>query len=134
MKTLMNNKVVCSICSRAKDDDKNLLPARKRYVGSHIAIVENNSKELGQPFYILSGLYGFISGDELIPDYDYLLDANRVPALVAKVTSQLLSAEVGEVRFYTKRKPNWEPYLLALTQATDTLGVKLTVKLLGDDD
>ena len=130
----MKKTVICSICSRAKKDDAGLLPAKDRYVGSHISKVRGFAKREGLPFFILSGVYGFISGDELIPYYDHLLVAHEVEALVPSLLKQLRKHEVEVLHFYTKTKPNWVPYRKALEEATKSLGIGLTVHELGDND
>jgi hypothetical protein len=125
--------VVCSICSREKDPRDNNLPARLRYLGSHIAMAERVAKDEGHPFFILSGKYGFISGNELILSYDLLLTAELVDELAETVAKQLSIEGVQEIRFYTKRKPAWAPYLLALQTAASSVGTKLTVYYMPDD-
>jgi hypothetical protein len=134
METIMHKVVMCSICSREKDNREIPLPARIRYAGTHVASVEYQAKREQLPLYILSGLHGFISGDEEILNYDYLLTTKKVPELVQKLIPQLAALGVGEIRFYTKRKPNWEPYLLAIQQAADPLGIRLLVRNLAEND
>lgn len=127
------NKVVCSICSREKDESNDDLPARLRYRGSHVAKVARYAQQEGLPFFILSGVYGFISEDERIEWYDHLLAADEVPALARKIEAQLRELKLQEVHFYTKRKPNWEPYLEALNRGAKMLGIRILVHYMGDE-
>src|SRR5258706_4802441 len=113
----MSHTAVCTIRSKEKRKDEGLLPARKRYIGSHISKVEKIAKEGSLRFFILSGCYGFISGDKGIPYYDYLLLEDKVENLALKVRSQLQEHGVEELNFYTKTKQNWLPYRNALSRA-----------------
>jgi hypothetical protein len=130
----MRNKIICSICSKAKDERVELMPARLRYTGTHVAKVLHHAKSSHLPFYILSGVYGFISGDEPIPHYDHLLVSEEVPALIERIVGQLTLLEAGEIVFCTKDKPNWKPYLDAIKQAASRLNISLSVYQLADDD
>ena len=130
----MAKVAICSICSRAKKEDEGPLPAAQRYIGSHIAKVQKIAEEQRRPFFILSGVYGFVSAEEEIPYYDHLLVASEVGSLVTKIQAQLKQHGVEEVLFYTKNKPAWEPYLDALRQAANAIGVKLVVEEMGADD
>jgi len=130
----MSRKVVCSICSRSKREDADLLPAIERYTGSHIRAVEEISKEQGRPFFVLSGVYGIISSEELIPYYDHLFVKDEIPELLPKVMRQIKEANISSVDFYTKDKPNWEPYRHVLSVAADNSGIPLNIILLEDDD
>ena len=130
----MSHVVVCSICSRAKRYNQELLPARQRYTGSHISKVEEVARQKEQPFFILSGRYGFVSADEAIPYYDHLLTREEVNALAMKVRFQLKTHGVTECHFYTKRKSNWEPYLDVLIHAARALNVRLRVHELAGDE
>ena len=126
--------VICSICSRMKDERKGLLPARERYLGSHISKVEKIAKEQKRPFFILSGVYGFVAAEEGIPYYDHLLLPNEVLALTEKIRVQLKEHAVEEIHFYTKTKPNWRPYLNALQKASKSLDIHLVIHELSEED
>lgn len=126
--------VICSICSRAKRQDEGLLPARQRYTGSHIGRTEKVATNQKQPFFILSGVYGFISADESIPYYDHLLATEEVLQLASKIRGQLKECGVRELHFYTKNKTSWKPYQEALCLATEALGVSLFVHEMLEDD
>ena len=73
------------------------------------------------PFFILSGVYGLLSAEEKIPDYDYELGVLGVEPLSVKIRTQLQLFGIQEIRFYTKLdKPKWTPYLHALLRAANT--------------
>ena len=129
----MQKNVICSICSRQKAADTRLMPAQQRYLGSHMLIAQRAAKEAGLPFFILSGKFGFISGDTLIPDYDYLLTKDAVQSLSHEIAHQLLEVGVEKIHFYTKAKKNWQPYLEALKCACGEAKVVLRVHELADD-
>ena len=54
----MSQEVVCSICSREKKQDVGLIPARQRYLGTHISLVEGKAARRNLSFFILSGARG----------------------------------------------------------------------------
>lgn len=120
-------KVVATICSRKKDDSENLLPAQDRYLGAHIQKVKHIAIEQGAPFYILSGLYGFMPADMLIPSYDYLLVDSAVDPLVAIVADQMKADGITEVVFYTEDNPNWQPYHRAVESGAKSAGALFSI-------
>ena len=130
----MSQEVVCSICSREKKQDVGLIPARQRYLGTHISLVEGKAARRNLSFFILSGARGLIPGDECIPYYDYLLEADKAPELAELIQLQLSAYNISKVYFYTKLKPNWEPYLEALRIGADASGVELSTNELAEND
>lgn len=127
--------IVCSICSREKDKSKGALPARERYLGSHIKIAEAAAQKDGLLFFILSGKYGLLSAYEVVEYYDYLLKEGDVMRLALRLHGQLIRSplHIEEIRFYTKTKPAWWPYRDALQQAAGKAKIKLQVIELPDD-
>lgn len=121
-------KVVATICSRKKSEDENLLPAQERYLGAHIEKVKRIAIEQDAPFYILSGLYGFMPADMLIPTYDYLLVESAVDPLITIVADQMKADGITEVLFYTEDNPNWQPYHRAIESGASTAGALFTMK------
>lgn len=124
---------ICSICSREKDLSEELLPAHMRYKGSHVTLVARAAAHLEVPFYVLSGVYGLISGDHPIPYYDRMLVQKRVALLADIISQQLLRTGMKRLYFYTKRKPDWEPYLNALEIACRRAKVALIVHELDEN-
>lgn len=125
---------ICSICSREKDPNPDLLLARERYLGTHVAKVGQLAIHQEVAFFILSGVYGLLAADEAVPYYDHLLVDSEVSALVKMIRIQLWVHEIKELSFYTKSKPNWLPYRRALEEATTLTGTKLHIYELSDDD
>lgn len=122
---LMSMKVVATICSRKKREDEALLPAYERYLGSHIKVAKQFADEQGVPFYILSGLYGFIPADMLIPTYDYLLVDSAVDGLAGIVSDQMKADGITEIDFYTEDNPNWQPYHRTVTRGAESAGARI---------
>ncbi len=125
---------ICSICSHSKSEDEGLLPARQRYLGSHIPHVEGEAKQHGLPFFILSGVYGLLMAEEGISYYDHVLGAEEVLALASKVYKQLKHHALQELHFFTKSHLSWKLYLDVLQLATESLGVRLCVHELSEND
>jgi hypothetical protein len=126
--------IVCSICSKVKSSEEGLVPARKRYQGSHIAKVEAMALEQGAPFFILSGKFGLLAGDDGVRNYDYLLADDGVQELTDKIQAKLYEHKIGVVYFYTKLKPQWELYGKALSTACQAAEVELRICRLDPND
>ncbi|MDP3958378.1 MAG: hypothetical protein Q8Q36_02880 [bacterium] len=123
-------KVVCTICSKEKDQSHGLMPAWHRYRGSHIREVKFIAQAAGLRFFILSGSFGFIEHTMTIPHYDKALKDDKVAEVAEMVSDQLASLRIREIEFYAKAKEEWQPYRDALKQAATALGVTLTVRIL----
>ncbi|HEY4501668.1 MAG TPA: hypothetical protein VJJ20_01200 [Candidatus Paceibacterota bacterium] len=123
-------KAICTICSRNKQEGPELLPARLRYTASHIKAAEKIAGTLQLPYYILSGKYGLISADEMIPNYDYYLEQSKVDSLAQTIAGQLHKDAIVELDFYTEGKPSWAPYEAALRKGADLAGAALVVRAL----
>lgn len=119
--------IAVTICSKHKDNNPALLPARQRYISEHVKKTEGIAMENGLPFYILSGKHGLISADEPVANYDQYLELDAVGNLVPVVEAQLRAAEVSEVDYYMEDKESWIPYDMTLKKATDLAGVVLRV-------
>ena len=130
----MSHIAVCSICSKKKSEVDGLLPAGQRYLGTHIARAAEFAAQMKLPLYVMSGRYGFISVQELIPHYEHLLVPQEVLALSFKVYRQLRSLGIKEIHFFTKKKASWAPYREALEPATQTLGIRLIIHELSNAD
>jgi len=126
-------EAICCICSRSKNHDPHPLPAVERYTGTHIKHVKTLAENQKNPFFVLSGVHGFIPGRSMIWNYDHLLQPNEVAALAHKIGQQLKYYGIKTLHFYTKDKPNWQPYLAALKQGAEVAGVQLHVNYLEDD-
>jgi len=129
----MPSIIVCTTCSREKDTTPDRIPARDRYLGSHIKIAEQAAKADKLPLYFLSGKYGLVPAGQVIPYYDYLLDQTGVTNLISKLCTQLNQSDVHEVRFYVKNKPAWKLYRELLEAAASVLEIQLTIHELPDD-
>jgi hypothetical protein len=129
--------VYCTHSSQEKDDDPGLLPAHKRYTGTHVKRVELIAAERSIPFYILSGIHGFISWEEQIPYYEHLLKSEEVLPLVDKLCVQLEKVGMEKLHYFTKTtSEERELYVDALKAAVAKLyfrQIELTVRLLPND-
>ncbi len=130
--TVKPKRVVCSICSRAKALIERPIPARQRYQGSHIALVEKEARKSHQSFFILSGVYGLVAANEEVPYYDHLLSPEEVPVLAEKMTQQIRMWSIDEIHFFTKTKPRWMPYTTALQAAAQAAGATVVLHPLAD--
>ncbi len=121
----MGMKIICTICSRNKDEAPGLVPAVKRYTGKHIPFAEALAKKSGPPLFFLSGKYGLISGQENIPYYDYRLEEDRLGELVKIIVGQIRKNKISEIEFYYEDKPSWVIYRRAIESAAEEAGIIL---------
>lgn len=119
--------IVCCLCSREKAQDEHPIPARQRYKGSHIPIVEHIAKRNGRELFFLSGFYGLTPADCPIRNYDFLLTKEAAKELVSTVREQLLDTRVNFIIFYTKKKPAWDVYTELLEKAVEGTGIELHI-------
>lgn len=120
-------KIVCTICSKKKDEDEKLMPARLRYSAPHIQLTDKTATEAGLPFFILSGKYGLIEGEKEIPYYDYYLEEKAVDDLVKILIQQINDYGITEIDFYTEEKESWLPYQNAIRKSSESTGILLNV-------
>ena len=118
-------RILCTICSKSKNETPGLLPARERYTGKHVIEAVRAASRRGLPLFFLSGEYGFISADTEIPFYDHYLHESEVAELTKQVTEQLTKKEITEVFFYTEHDESWKPYEDLLRAASSKAGVLL---------
>ena len=121
-------KIVCTICSRHKREDKKFLPARVRYTSARIQEAEKIATDTNLPFFILSGKYGLISSEQEIPNYDYLLEESNINNLVKIVCEQIKRNNITEIDFYSDHKDNCETYEEVINKSVNLTGVILNIK------
>ena len=119
--------VIATICSRKKNASTMLLPAYERYLGEHIQKAKLIALQKNAPFYILSGLLGFIPAETQIDFYDYLLLDSKVDELVILVAKQIREASITEINLYTENNPNWQPYHRTIQDASLVTGVVCSI-------
>jgi hypothetical protein len=116
-------KIICTICSRLKTEDENLLPADERYIGDHIGKAKKIAEKEKTHFFILSGKYGLISSQQKISNYDYYLENEKVDPLAETVCQQIKEANITEIDFYGEEKESWKPYVAVMQKGTNLAGV-----------
>ena len=109
-----------------------LLPAIERYLSKRIDFVLKESRRLSKPMLILSGKFGLLLPDELIPWYDLALDQSAVSVLAARVAGQLRQHNVERLIFYglPHTEPGWAPYYDVLEIACRAREVELEVEVM----
>lgn len=119
-------KVTVTICSKHKDERPELLSATERYTGAHIQKAKEIAAEQSVPFYILSGMFGLISANTLIPYYDYYLEEGVIDSLAELIAEQIQKERITEIDFYAEEKESWEPYKKAMQKGVALAGITLT--------
>ncbi len=130
----MGQTIICTICSKKKNEDPELIKALLRYTGTHVIKVEMIAREENLPLFFLSGKMGLIGSEDLIPFYDHPLHSHQVMNLAERLTHQLLIQDIEIVKFYMKSKIPWIPYQAALTRACENSETELEVYKLEHDD
>lgn len=119
-------KYLVTTCCKEKRNDKKLLPVIDRYLDPRLRQVFNISKDLNTEFLILSGKYGLLRPNDLIPYYDQILTDEQVAKLVERVLNQLQTLKVSELIIYGKDKntnQSWKPYYAVLQSACEKLKI-----------
>lgn len=123
-------RVIVTVCSKDKDRSKNDMPAYQRYKSPRIKRVRSIARKQNLPFYILSGEYGLIGDDEIIPYYDHLLNEDEVHNLSLLVKDQVKLTGITSIEFYAEpRSGNWIPYYKVIEHLIDQSDIKLDIIL-----
>ncbi len=126
-------RAVSTYCSGPKRDDDGMLPAYERYRSQRIRTLAMRSSWQQRAFFILSGEYGLITADTLIPWYDHLLSEDEVEAMVPEVVQQLKHSRVGSMEYHTgplASEPLVKPYFELMSSACAQADVGLEIVLL----
>ena len=122
-------EVICTICSREKDQRPGLLRADKRYLGEHVKEAIMIARRERQPLFILSGKYGLISVRHESENYDRRLTYNGVATLSKVVAKQIKAAGIEAIWYYHKPEESWMPYLRLLMEAAKETKVGFNLML-----
>jgi len=121
---------VITYCSRDKDPSPEPLPAVDRYLSPRIRAAGEAASKLQLEFRILSGLYGLLEQDKMIPDYDHLLRSDQIQEHAKKLAGQLTASTAGRVVFITRslaEDPGTEPYRQAMLQGCSIARVECEI-------
>lgn len=120
-------ELAATICSRQKDPDVTMMPAHRRYLGAHVAYARARARDMGLPFFVLSGKFGLLRDDDPVPYYDYRLGMHDVEWLARIVVAQYGGLRVTHVWFWHEAKESWGPYLKVMTTAAARTGAGLVL-------
>lgn len=121
--------VFSTYCSAEKKLDDSPLPAIQRYRSDRIKRIYSAALTCGVGFFILSGEFGLLKPNELIPYYDHLLAADEVEAHRFKVAEQIKQYGITQIIFFTlsvAADQKLEPYHASLRLACQTASIKLS--------
>lgn len=124
-------KYYCTICSKGKRKDKELLPAIERYLSSRIKNVYQEASSQNVKFLIFSGEYGFLYPHNLIPFYDHLLSKEEVESFLPILKKQNLFLEITELECFMRKMSvsGWEPYYTILRRFSEEENIKISFNL-----
>ena len=120
--------VLVTYCAREKRQDAGLLPAWERYLSERVRSVFERAERAGVRCFILSGQYGLIGAEHLIPWYDCLLRPGDVDGGVVRVAQQLRDHQVESLVYHTVNPDVEEevrPYRDLLERASVEAGVPI---------
>ena len=120
--------IFCTYCSAEKETAAELLQAIQRYQSDRIKRIKMAALFAGAKFFILSGKYGLLDPNELIPYYDHLLIADEVEAHAFKLAEQIEQYGITQIVFFTlpvSRDEKLAPYHAALRLACTMASIPL---------
>lgn len=123
-------KLYCTYCSAEKRTCSTPLPALQLYKSTRIKEVHAKAQEDNCSFAILSGKYGIVLPNTLIPFYDHLLQENEVKEHAKQVATQIKNIGATHVVFYMnylKNEPQLAPYLNCIKKACSSSGIELEI-------
>lgn len=124
-------KYICTYCSRKKSKHSGLIPAKERYSSDRVKEVIKIAKEKNINLLFLSGKFGLVPAEEMIPYYDLRLTSSLVPSMIETSLNQAKSLKVTELVFYTKsQNEELKPYHDVIKQVCKRLKIKLSLATL----
>jgi hypothetical protein len=110
----------CTYCCKEKKYTDKKIKAIELYISERIKYVYNLSLKHQKKFIILSGKFGFLKPDNLIPYYDKLLQKNEVDRLVESLKNFIEENKISKLIFFHKSfktDPNIINYFKAAEKA-----------------
>ncbi|MDJ1176939.1 DUF6884 domain-containing protein [Roseofilum capinflatum] len=139
---MTSRRLLILSCSQAKRSQAEALPALERYDGPAFRVVRrflNQQPDPALDIYVLSGKFGLICSDRLIPNYDQKMTQARSlelnPSIVTHLEATLKVHDYHRLlicvtKKYLKALKGYSqiiPVSVDVTLATGTLGRKLSV-------
>ena len=124
-------KCYFTTCCAEKREDEKLLPAKERYQSERVKYVVSESERLNVPLLFLSGKYGVLDANDLIPWYDKALTEKDIDDLIPKVVEQLSNRDVTEITLFARprRTSGWGPYYAVIEQACEELNINIEYRM-----
>ncbi len=122
--------IFCTYCSRNKSDEPKPIPAIQRYQSSRIGRVYAAASQVDLGFFILSGEFGLLPAQQLIPWYDHLLLPEEVRELANRIAQQIRDYKISDIIYFTRsstQDPNVQPYRDAITAACKQASLPLFI-------
>ena len=124
-------KIYCTICSKEKRTNAELMESNMRYLSGRIKAIYNKSKKDNVEFRILSGKFGLLKPEEKIPLYDHKLTMGEISNLDKIVKQQLSSQGIDKVIFFARNpkiNSDWKPYITLIQNSCSNQKVSLEIK------
>ena len=123
--------LACTICCREKDRAEAALPAIGRYRSGRIQTVFHMAEKEGLEFAILSGKFGLLHPEDLIPYYDKLLTEEDIPALNRQMAEFLRENPARGIIFLPpdpRSDSKVMPYIKCMRRAARKAKIPLRIK------
>ncbi len=130
---MANMKIIITYCSGPKNKEGTLLPAVDLYRSERIRHLYQSRLNSRNEFRILSGKFGLLEPEKLIPWYDHLLASAEVPKLALQVAQVLVELKADAVEYHTAdpaQHPDLVPYFELVKTACGKENIPLKVVLL----
>jgi hypothetical protein len=114
-------------CCAEKREDEKLLPAKERYQSERVKYVVSESERLNVPLLFLSGKYGVLDANDVIPWYDKALTEEDIKDLIPIVVAQLSDRDVTEITLFAMPRDTtgWGPYYAVIERACEELNIEI---------
>jgi hypothetical protein len=132
----MAKKIYVTYCSAQKNESEKEIKAIDRYISERIAHVRALAKQDKADFMILSGKFGLLNPNDLIPYYDHLLKAFETARLSKTVARQLKHLKGKTIVLHSHwmdRDINVAPYIETMTDACEMAKVPFDLVILDEE-
>lgn len=112
------------------------MQAVKRYISKRIRSVYEFSQYHDVGFRILSGKYGLLRPDDMIPWYDKKLEFSDIPHVKEIVKQQITEHNISEITFFSMDPEiyfDWKPYFELIRSACFEVSIAFNAVVLEYD-
>ena len=127
-----NDTYYVTYCSKKKEKEGRTIAIR-RYKSERIQWVYNKSIAKGVKFAILSGKFGLVKPEKIIPYYNYRMQEKDVKDIIDKNIEFISDNKISKIVYFTENpvcQPDLRHYFKSLHEAIKKLDIKFEVRLM----